>query len=226
MANHWEYTKFRGRKTDGNKPEWVYGDYVYEEGSKQHFIVTGFDPYKLDFIYVMVDGDTVGQYIKHKDDNGTEIYEGDIAEGFLADAEGAEYVQGEIIWNYKGAFVRDYCIEPLRDDLYELSELDSVQVKGNVHDRPENVKEAVKALFPRKPFNGKWAKRPETDAEWDAWMAEEEKKDEAYFEKAYGKIKDSGRSDESFRSFKEIVKAVIRDYSEQFEERDTRETET
>jgi len=150
MANHWEYIKFRGRTTDAADPKWVYGDYVYECSSKHHYIVTTFSPYTGDFVYVLVDGETVGQYIKHKDDNGSEIYEGDVVEGFIADSDEGEYVQGEIIWNYKGAFVLDRRVEPLRGDIRELRELDSVRIKGNVHDRPENVKEAVKTCFRNK----------------------------------------------------------------------------
>lgn len=66
-------SKFRGKRIDNDK--WVYGDLIHCYGADagRIFIKTFTGLYE-------VDPTTVGEYIGLKDNNGTDVWEGDIVE--------------------------------------------------------------------------------------------------------------------------------------------------
>ena len=75
--------KFRGKSTaDENNDEWVYGNLVFD--GKRAIIVNGIDEATDEYIafkdFCSVDIDTVGQSTGLFDENGVEIFEGDVVQ--------------------------------------------------------------------------------------------------------------------------------------------------
>jgi len=109
--------KFRGQRIDNE--EWVYGfyNYVFERGynsqsyddvpNRCHYIDT-------DTNYYEIKGHTVGQYTGLKDENGVEIYEGDLLEsnlswdGQVEFAKGSFKVNGMPLANLNYMEIRNY----------------------------------------------------------------------------------------------------------------------
>lgn len=65
--------KFRGLGRNNNK-EWHYGFYAYNAFTNEHRIMTSSGNYSV------VNPDTIGEFTGEYDDDGKEIYEGDITE--------------------------------------------------------------------------------------------------------------------------------------------------
>lgn len=145
--------KCRGKRIDNGK--WVEGYYCkhikrqlcpmgdkLKEDDVEHIIFfDGFAdwnmPQELRGTYILPE--TVGQYTGIKDDNGTEIYEGDIIEVFDDDGNMDCYSlgAGEV------KFCRgEWCIyDGQNNSLYDICDVHLVEVIGNIHDNPELMEE-------------------------------------------------------------------------------------
>jgi uncharacterized phage protein (TIGR01671 family) len=129
--------KFRGKRLDTG--EWVYGvplvtsmSGVYMVNSKQTVRKKRSGGVSIgdDVVHHEVDPKTIGQYTGLKDENGQEIYEGDI----VCDSLGVGVV----------SFILEHCAyfvetsDPAKRH-YMLShgQLDNTKVIGNIHDNPD-----------------------------------------------------------------------------------------
>lgn len=130
--------KFRGKRIDNG--EWVHGFLVTSVNDRTYIIVYATEDAvntgnKIDFIYVEVIPETVGQYTGLNDKNGKEIYEGDVHEydgmrfdvrfGFFFDEEFQEESYGWYMYNKKYPDVGGRLDKA--SDTY-------VEVIGNIHE--------------------------------------------------------------------------------------------
>lgn len=131
--------KFRGQRQSDNK--WIYGDLLQPTEICDIYEIS--DCESIDGSRYDVVEDTIGQYTGLHDENGKEIYEGDIidfsydmfvgnfntfvAKGIVIFEEGAFYVQ---------------CLENERltkDESYLLYtiNIDTIEIIGNIYENPE-----------------------------------------------------------------------------------------
>lgn len=128
--------KFRGITNEFSSPRWVYGDLICDCTDEPRIMTDYHDCY--DPVTWTVDPATVGQFTGLRDENGREIYDGDIIE-----------VDGEFIAEvvYSGGAYELYTkkepLGTLSDIAYEYSLSifeDGVEktfsVIGNIHDNP------------------------------------------------------------------------------------------
>lgn len=109
--------KFRGKsKRNG---EWFYGNlYDKDEDGNTHICTTSNG-------CLNIDSETVGQFTGLIDNNGKEIYEGDIVKN--EDSHGNTRINKVLFRN--GCFIVD--------DDYVLFKLKNIEVFGNIYDNPE-----------------------------------------------------------------------------------------
>lgn len=131
--------KFRGKRLDndaqtGPADGWVTGFYYQDlcEGEVRHFIASCPCVWE-------VDPATIGQYTELKDKNGSDIWEGDIVMAESRDEEYDNLLVGLpflIMFSYG-----EFCIaEDEESPWVSISNLDILEVIGNIHDNPELLK--------------------------------------------------------------------------------------
>lgn len=144
--------KFRAK--DYETGEWLYGSLIQRIGYFPSILhPTPTEDGKIRYIETCVDKETIGQYIGLKDQNGKEIYEGDILRGdeYPFNCDGVDNYFAEIVWadNVCG-FYRITHKKPnstvrgiSHGNWEQLDEDDikSFEVIGNIHDNPELLKD-------------------------------------------------------------------------------------
>lgn len=119
--------KFRGFRT--KTEEWVEGNLIYREEPYQHDIVTPIG--NSSTISYAVERDSIGQWTGLKDQNGVEIFEGDILyfEPYKTHSNDrvVEYIDGA----YHGRLIRNGYSKLLAECVYET------KVIGNIYENPE-----------------------------------------------------------------------------------------
>ena len=141
--------KFRGKTVNGNK--WVYGDllhiaggYIIYHGSQKDCEITTGKHVSVELLHdeiSVVVPETVGQFTGLFDENGKEIYEGDILgangkiigwvkggiRGYCYDVVYINHPTGEKRWSLYGTVVEDFN--------------NRIEVISNIHDNPDLIKE-------------------------------------------------------------------------------------
>lgn len=129
--------KYRGKRHNG---EWVYGSVAYSSNSVvaiRYEIDTG-AVRRFDWCYV--DPDTVGQFTGLYDENGKEIYEGDIIEAtsILGGSIGRKMKCSVDYYNDYACFIF-VASDRRRFICTSISDI-VVEVIGNIYDNPELLK--------------------------------------------------------------------------------------
>lgn len=133
--------KFRGKYLDDTS-EWLYGNYVFiQDDIFQHKIAD------RNGLLLDIDINTLGQYTGLKDENGKEIYEGDIIE-FSYDMFVGNFntfvAKGKVVFEEGAFYVEVFENERTTEDeaylLYSIN-LDTIEVIGNIYENKELLNE-------------------------------------------------------------------------------------
>ena len=146
--------KFRGKPTENNTSyfedeDFVYGSLIISE-DKYYILLDVLDNIKRDdyAVYMVeVRPETIGQYTELKDENGKEIYSGDIIE-FSYDMFVGNFdtfvAKGKVVFEEGAFYVEVFENERTTKDeaylLYSIN-LDTIEVIGNIYDNPELLEE-------------------------------------------------------------------------------------
>jgi hypothetical protein len=131
-----DYVKFKAKSVEtGN---WVFGSVV--QTAAGCWMVRDPEEYGPGFFkYVEVDPETVCMYVRAKDDEGNEIYEGDIFEGLWlwhSENEPPETLSGPVSWDSQGAMVTlpkgDHAVATVCN----IHDFETKLVRGSIHDNP------------------------------------------------------------------------------------------
>lgn len=133
--------KFRGRSTyaDENKGEWVYGNLIFD--GNRAVIVNGIEEATDEYIafkkFCSVNIDTVGQSTGLFDENGVEIFEGDVVqfEDCYIESDFLYINKGIVKWS-QGRFTVTNRDSVEMEDLLD-GELLDVTIIGNIYENPE-----------------------------------------------------------------------------------------
>lgn len=152
--------RFRAKRKDNG--EWVHGYLVragkHEDGKTHKVFYIAMNRYDWasifnedtcddTFIWRRVDENTVGQYTGLNDDNGVEIYEGDIVcsrfpencsrAGEICNIGVIKFRDGMFGIEWEWAGKNDFPLRGLGEDYHK-----EIEVIGNIFDNPELLKEA------------------------------------------------------------------------------------
>ena len=107
-------------------------------------VVGGEDP-RSDFYRYEADRETVGQYTGLPDTNGKPILEGDIVQYHERQFDGKDVpVRDAVIYEEGGFSVRAYFLNNwLWNSINGNTQLRDVEIIGNIHDKPELLKEGA-----------------------------------------------------------------------------------
>lgn len=121
--------KFRGK--DIEIDEWVYGDLIQRIGYTPSIMFHYESSGKVRYYEYAVKRETVGQFTSLYDNNGKEIYEGDILDfnGLIIEVR---FVRGVFALLCNGDLEQELCGD-CRTDLF-------AKIIGNIHDNPELLK--------------------------------------------------------------------------------------
>lgn len=111
--------QFRGKRPDNN--EWVYGYLL------QPMIISNVVQGQLEYMDLIVDENTVGQYVGLKDNSEQKVFEGDILYDPTDSDNGlyvVEFMDGEFV------LIND-------DIIYEIEQVHFLHIIGNIHDNKE-----------------------------------------------------------------------------------------
>ena len=131
--------KFRGKDLSS---KWRYGDLVQEKWGQGKAIMIKKDKRAWSALEA-----TIGQYTGLKDENGKEIYEGDIIE-FSYDMFVGYFdtfiAKGKVVFEEGAFYVEVFENERITKDeaylLYSIN-LDTIELMGNIYDNPELLAE-------------------------------------------------------------------------------------
>lgn len=121
--------KFRGK--DIETGEWIYGDLIQRMGYMPSIMYPYESNGKVRYCECAVKRETVGQLTSLYDNNGKEIYEGDILDfnGLIIEIR---FVRGVFALLCNGDLDQELCGD-CRTDLF-------AKIIGNIHDNPELLK--------------------------------------------------------------------------------------
>ena len=127
---------FRGFNLKNQK--WLYGYYLVNRG--QHFICPeGIQNPLASWEDFVVDPESIGQYTETKDEEGKEIYEGDIVKAPLLDPIFGDILSDAfdnvVISFHNGSFVVAYY--KARHKIYLQDLFDKIEVIGNIYEDEE-----------------------------------------------------------------------------------------
>ena len=129
--------EFRGKRIDNG--EWVYGYYVRFGfiGREKNYIIPS---YASNLYAIEVDSSTIGQFTGLVDKNGKRIYEGDLVRQFADCDEYGTELYYKMLINFDEESVAFYganitCNGVDYSDKYYGSDLSSLEVIGNIHDK-------------------------------------------------------------------------------------------
>lgn len=128
------------------KQDFKYGTGLYNDGTNTWLILESNNECFANLKAKIIDTNTIGQYTGLRDNNSTEIFEGDIVQFYIEVEEDSEedgIVIGEVKWlseNCRWVTRVSTETEQYYVGLYGDSNFDCI-ILGNIYDNPELIKE-------------------------------------------------------------------------------------